>query len=577
MTKIKESFNRIELKKMYKILFIFITFILLIYRISLHADIYDEIINLDISYRIALGDIPFYNCWEAFQSGDVFMAPFLWIYLKVFNTTSGMILYSRLVYVGVLFLVMLLIYMLMKRHLSKEKAFFLSYIVLFFELYSLFYLWYDTVSVITLTIGCVFLVKSLEEKNKFKRSGLLILAGITHCCMAFSYPSFVLLALMMAAILLFLSLKRNDNDWVKSSLDVTCYAIGAIIVILLLLLYILINVDIKNFFETLTIITESRSATGTDILDIFKSMIVAYVSINKYLIPITVILGILYFKVLRKKSYIKYLIVGIIVLPIFNQLFIGENVYMGLANYLSYIMLWCPFLYFLIEEKEIFDVYLFDLFFIPALVTGFLISLTTVYSDIGPVKCWQACLPGALASLYYMIKLGQNLEWKVLKQTEILLHIIVVSLLINSYSYIYLNQPYITKENTRMTDGLYWGIKVNDAMENMLPIQNLVINNVEGCNTILAGSALRSIYLMTDLKPCTWSVEAPAYYVDGVWHWDYALKYFEYFEEYPDIMFLQPYEIENEEIKELLEEKYYLADEAVIGSYNIVVYKKVAE
>ena len=41
--------------------FVIISFSLLLYRITLHADVADEITNLNISYRISLGAIPFYH------------------------------------------------------------------------------------------------------------------------------------------------------------------------------------------------------------------------------------------------------------------------------------------------------------------------------------------------------------------------------------------------------------------------------------------------------------------------------------------------------------------------------------
>ena len=190
-------------KKIFILLFVIITFVLLIYRISIHADIYDEIINLSISYRVAMGDVPFYNCWEAFQSGDIFMAPFIWLYVKIFKTTSGLILYSRIIYILVLAFLSFACFKMFQKHLDNEKAFLLSYVVLFFELYSLFYLWYDTISVIFLLLGCIFLVFALEMSDKKRKYVSFLLAGIIHCCMAFSYPSFSILAIVIALILFF--------------------------------------------------------------------------------------------------------------------------------------------------------------------------------------------------------------------------------------------------------------------------------------------------------------------------------------------------------------------------------------
>lgn len=568
--------QRNRLKKLLFYLFIIITTVLLLYRISIHADIYDEIINLGVSYRIALGDIPFYNCWEAFQSGDIFMAPFIWIYIKIFHSTTGLILYCRFIYIAVLTCVSAITYCILKKYIKKSICFQLSYVIIFFNLYSLFYLWYDSVSVIFLLLGNLFLLSGLECVKKLQKLLLFFGAGIIHCCMAFSYPAFAILALGIAIILLGVSYNFYGKSYKQSFYNVFWYAFGALIFIALVLLYLQLTAGLSNVFSTLNLITQTRSANSFSILNILKDIIIAYVSANKYFIPVTIVVGIIYFCVLKNEKCTTLLLFSIIILPAFNQFFVGKNTLMGLANYLSYLALWCPFMYYLINEKRNIDKCMMYIFYIPSILSTILISTTTVYADIGPVKSWQASLPGALASLFFMVTL-----WKDRPKGELYsslsLKLVVLVLLANAFSYIYLNQPYITRENQRMPDGVYWGIKVNNAMESLLPIQNLVVRNRDGCKTVLAGGRLRSIYLMTNMKPCTWSVEVPSYYQDEKYKWDIAIKYFEYFDSYPDIMFIEPYEAEDAEIQDILNERYYLEQEEIIGDYDICIYKKKAE
>lgn len=564
---------QIKLKKLPFIVFISTTFFLMLYRISIHADIYDEIINLSISYRIALGDVPFYNCWEAFQSGDIFLAPFIWIYIKIFHTTSGLILYSRLIYITVLTGVSVVTYFSLHKYISKIVCFHLSYIIIFFQLYSLFYLWYDSVSVIFFLLGNLLILNGLESRKGVSRLLFFWGAGIIHCGMAFSYPAFVVLAIFMALTVFFVSHIFYRHEYRKAFCNVLWYGSGALMFIIALLTYFQLTVGLSNVFATIKLITQTRGTNNISILNILRDIIVAYVNVNRYFIPITLLIGIVYFKALKDRRYILPLLFSIIILPIFNQIFIGANTLMGLANYLSYLALWCPFLYYLIEKKRIIEKCLMYIFFIPSALSTVLISTTTVYADIGPVKCWQACLPGALAALFYMIVLWKDLPKGEL-YSKLALKIVVITLIINSFSYIYLNQPYIGIENKRMFDGLYWGIKVNNEMERLIEIQNLVIPYSFECETVLAGGRLRPIYLMTDMKPYSWSVEAPCYYQDGIYKWDIALEYFEYFEAYPDVMFIEPYEAESDEIKKILKKYYQMKQEAHIGSYDICVYQK---
>jgi len=571
----RKKAKKFELFNIYESIFVLMSIILLFYRISIHADIYDEIINLSISYRVALGDIPFYNGWEAFQSGDIFMAPFLWLYIKIFNTTSGMILYSRLIYIGVFSILAIGFYRFFKLHLSQKAAFFLSYIIVFFEIYSLFYLWYDTVSIFFLCFGVLALLNSFEEGAKWKQIFMTISAGFLHCFMAFSYPAYIILAVIIAVIVFYTSFQGGGF---KSALyKIMLYGGGALIFVSILIIYFQIYVGIEKIFETLSIITSSRSTNVFSILNILCDIFVSYVKVNKYLIPVTIILFIAYFASLRNPGKIKWFIWGLIILPGFNQFFIEKSTVMGLANYLSYLMIWCPFLYYMICNKKEIHKRIFAFLYYPSIASVICITLTTVYADIGPVKCWQASLPGALAALYFVVDLLSKPKQNISKSLILLLHLITAILLFNSYSYIYLNQPYITWENKRMTDGLYWGIKVNDYIEDIIHLQNIVIATSDNCETVLASSELRPVYMMTQMRPYVWSVEAPAYYMDGIFHWDYSITYFEYFDTYPDIMYLCDYEIaDNVDILNILEDKYQLIDKAYIMEKNIFIYKKVS-
>lgn len=558
--------------KVAEMLFVIITILLLIYRVTLHADIYDEIINIGISYRIAHGDVPFYNCWEAFQSGDIFLAPFIWLYLKIFKTTSGLVLFSRLLYLAILFLLVGATYLLFSKYLEKKQAFFVSYVVLFFELYSLFYLWYDTISVILLLLGDILIIRSMESGKTWIKRWMLALAGIVHCAMVFAYPSFILVALVMAIIIMILDYKNYRNSMIRAVASVFFYALGALVDIICLILYFHFSSGLRNVFDVLSIITGTRGANGVSILDIFRDIVVAYVSVNKFLIPVTIVCLILYFISLKNEKMLTVYLATIVVLPAFNQIFIEKNSLMGLANYLSYIAFWCPFLFYVVKEKSKFDLALLWVFYVPSVVSLFAISLTTVYADIGPVKCWQACLPAALATLYFFCKIWRQGAKRKQQWSIVIMAFVSVVLLVNSYSYIYLNQPYIKKSDKRITDGLYWGIKVNSNMEIMPELQWWLKTVTEDCESITIGARLRPAYLMTDLQPMTWSIESPWYRKDGKVCWDMEIKYYEYFDEYPDAICVESDEIENTEIQEILEDKYSLRENRMIGDYDIYLY-----
>lgn len=62
--------------------------------IFLSLDI-DECYALAVSYRLATGERLFLDLWESHQLGGVFLAPFLWLYLKLAGTADYLVIYAR--------------------------------------------------------------------------------------------------------------------------------------------------------------------------------------------------------------------------------------------------------------------------------------------------------------------------------------------------------------------------------------------------------------------------------------------------------------------------------------------------
>ena len=239
-------------ENLFTIIFVMITFGALIYRISLHADIYDEIINLNVAYRVALGNIPFYECWETFQSGDILIAPFLWIYTTFFKTTSGLILYSRILYLLAYSYLGIIVYNVFKHCVSKKQAFYIGYMCIFFEIYSLYYLWYDTISVLLFSIATIllFYALSIRYDNKY-----VYFAGIATGCMAFSYPSMIIIALLMVVLILLYAVRYNNKK------SIIMFIFGGFSVLVLFGLYVWKIIGISNFISGLKVILSYRTVS----------------------------------------------------------------------------------------------------------------------------------------------------------------------------------------------------------------------------------------------------------------------------------------------------------------------------
>lgn len=114
-------------------LFVFITAGLLLWRITISATPYDEVINVSLAYRLSLGQLPFYEAQEAFQTGAIILAPFLWLYTTVIGSTDGIILFSRFLYLAALAALGMLTFRVFKKIVPFRVAFYMGYLCIFFK------------------------------------------------------------------------------------------------------------------------------------------------------------------------------------------------------------------------------------------------------------------------------------------------------------------------------------------------------------------------------------------------------------------------------------------------------------
>lgn len=571
-----QKINEIIWNFKYDILFTIVIIALLLYRISIHADIYDEIINLNVAYRISQGDLPFYQCWEAFQNGDLFLSPFLWLYVKVIGSTGGIVLFSRFVYFVILCGLGLIMYVTTSPLIGKRNAYYIGLLCPLFQLYGLYYLWYDTSSTILLTAGLFIMYYAITyQKGKIKYL-CLFLSGMCHALMAFSYPSLLFAAILQWCMLLYYEFRNTNRKTAIYSL--VYYTLGAAFILLLFLLYILFIIQVDHFITGLNIILSYRGISAGEGSGIISSIVLSYINVNQFLIVPSLIAIYLFIKSIKNKKFIPFFLLVILISPFINQYMLKEQ-FQGLANYTGYLALWAPFLYYLLDVKykttKISNLLL--LVWLTCMFSSFCITLTTVQGNVGPIKCWQSFFPAFIVSLIMInFLLCERKRNYFSKQYFLpLIKIISFIMLFHFYHYIYLKQPYIRMSDSRMGSGIYKGIKVNSEMANYEQVQQLFKRYITPeMETVLASGNLRAIYLMTDLRAFSPSVETPDYLLDGKVEWDMSIKYFELFKDLPDIMVLQSTDLQNEEIVKIIQDHYTMTYDGFISSIEIKIYTK---
>ncbi len=143
-----------------------------------------------MAYRLVDGDSMFKAMWEPYQMSAFLCAFFEMIYLKIFHTTTGIVLYLQIMGVLLDVLVAVCIYIVVSRFLSNEKvAFVMAWVVMIVSPkdvplaeYSNMQVWLSMLLVLTL-----YLYYRLEQKR------WIVLAAFCLCGAVLSYPSCVIL------------------------------------------------------------------------------------------------------------------------------------------------------------------------------------------------------------------------------------------------------------------------------------------------------------------------------------------------------------------------------------------------
>ncbi len=180
----------------------------------------DAEFQISMSYRLATGDIMFKEMWEPYQMSAFLCAFFIKLYLEIFKTTTGIVLYLQVIGVLLDALISIFLYQIVQKYLDSKKTAFLMAWVFFLAApkdipiadYTNMQIWFSMLLCI-----CLF----LQYKTGKKR--FIVFAALSLCAAVLSYPSCLLLYLGVIGILLY----RKD---LKNSLILTgiCILVGGL-------------------------------------------------------------------------------------------------------------------------------------------------------------------------------------------------------------------------------------------------------------------------------------------------------------------------------------------------------------
>lgn len=463
-------------------------------RLFFGMDIADEVLNICNSYRLMNGNHFLVDVWDYYQLGDSFLAPFVWIYVKLNGSAEGIVLACRLFYLGLTAVVGTVAYWVLKDYFSNFYArISVCFAVVFYAPFSMYYLWYDTAGQLFFLLGVLFLLKDLKSPARKWE----IIAGLFHGFMVIAYPS--ALAIVMVELIFFFVVNRK-RDKKHGNLF---YILGGMIPVLLLVIYgitqkfnfYLFDNPVSNVNQTAetanvhyTILNEnlsnlfSRGSTGI-IAKIWDSVTSLFdtVSITKVgivLVGLVMFIFVIRYSWKNKKDWITNSIFTAfgIVMPVLIWLFRGEY---NRATIFAYTFLALLFIGALIAPVGSINKYseIILLAGIPAIAFFPIVSITAAHGGTKAfMGLWVLCLLGLGMYLENAESVFKKAAGYIIPAVSILFFALVIFLFNNQYFEYEGNNSDMTYQ---VEQGVYKGLTIPEEYRIYIEIENEIVNLVD--------------------------------------------------------------------------------------------------
>ena len=167
-------------------------------RLFLGTDLSDEGFYVAVPYRLALGARPFVDEMSILQTAEFFVYPFVKLYVWLAGGATGLVLFTRHLYLAWATFVALLGCLGLKKLIGWENALTASLVCVTFVFVSTTNLSYNTLGAGLLVIGMALGARAVVGGES---SRWLVAAGVAQALAAFAYPTLIV-ALPVTAVCL---------------------------------------------------------------------------------------------------------------------------------------------------------------------------------------------------------------------------------------------------------------------------------------------------------------------------------------------------------------------------------------
>lgn len=521
----------------------------------------DEVFADVISYYLSLGKTPLVDCREIFQTGDMFMLPFIYVFTFITGNTDGIILYLRFCCLFLICLVAIYSFFIVRYYVDDNVALLTALFIFTCTPLNSEYWTYDTALMNFVLVSSLSVVYGYYTENK----KYLFLGGFFLGLVVFSYPTAIIYALFYICLVSVFFVNNKKNKLIK------WFVYGGLLVILLFCIYCAI-VGFSNLFfvssSNAMVVTSGRLTNYSTRFGLLGE--IAYtnlvVLVNNKDILISYILILLVMKLSKNKGWIIQYVLLMIMLII--PLLLANQKWFGLYNQLNYYT--CLYftalgIYLFLDKAKKKELLPFlVLLVLPCIIIMNTISLSTAYKAGG--KGQYGLYAGAcivLLVIYFFLK------ERIHNKNAFEICSIIVCLVPSMYNTIvnvkYSNDPNYSKSNYVVETGICKGLIINKSEAIKIEEQQkqfLSLVEQTDQTVVVSSQGTMMYYLFSDLEP----------YTQNLWkNWDDTesellnadVSLYKENNEYPDIIILDAHsnvETFSESIGNMILTHYELVD-----------------
>ncbi len=245
----------------------------------------DESFYITISYRMWQGDALYFDEMHIAQTFAFLTYPIMHLYMLLFKSTQGIVLFYRYVYIIAQIITSVFLYIRF-RDISKTGAIVASFVFLMFAPFNEMALYYNTIGIVSLTVSLTLL---LTHKKKTE----LIIAGVFFAGSVLCNPYNAITYFVYSILVLSFHIAKKQKEPVdkESWFYIT---LGIIILAACFILFVFSKIEVKTFMKNLPYLVRDENHEFRTFFEIMKTYLIYSFAFTNYTLYLYLVLLVIF-------------------------------------------------------------------------------------------------------------------------------------------------------------------------------------------------------------------------------------------------------------------------------------------